>query len=881
MDDDAKFVENLEKNYFLCDAADNMKFWIREAADNGFLPDGVDINELQEKIILFEEVKQYLDTQKALMKNPYYMYFAKDDISYTDDELKTFIGKTKDSILKDYLTKVKTLRSLKFVRSKGVDSVSAHVKKQAKRMTEILTTKAEKKNLVASLSEKAMHFGEDPRFKDPNYDDRYTPELFRETWNRFKKLDFSQLHFKNVKDIVRYRDENQFIFDQVHDMEHLLMVAINRDNAPSDSDLISLRAKIDTFIQAEMVASKIQEKIFLKGDDFIDNMSYQDLEDDVYKGYKVDAERNNRLAPPMLGKNLEKHYKAMKTKYKEDHDNRRNTIKLMYGLSHPVNGNDEEGNPGLVPGVISEKELEKRMADYQKNAYRVGYMANLYHYTMEILGPKKDAMAFAYMKKKGIDSINAVNFERTLLPYCAGKSSEEYLKVLDILASNDKAEREKLQKKLYEECAGINYCDYETKDPKMFYRNLAYRYRIENMVANLNEANSSMKDEHLKNNITAFYNTSCLTDYLCGYSQGGFRPEGAAVWYEDYFNNNGNNIEIFNHDLSDQIYSTNYVKVGEERIDIGFEDLTEIQKSVDKIRNMEQAGYKGNNQARYAGGFRDNAYATLYDEKKRLGEWHMTTDEELTAVNNYYNEYTNKYKETHDSLVEEVEKELHKKDKNLKLDKGQRYWLVLDMLTLSRSTYGKKKAGNQEEEKKQEEQKEQFTQEEIQKSASLLNGIILKRGKHPDKASKQEHVKGVEEMFRVIMSFDLNRLNFKSIADLIKNTKDDPKRFEECHAITRLAMEATNFVKGYKKLIDDKEAECVLSHELVDEVKVRCSMLMAAAIYFDEKFYNITGSPLLKASGYSIDDLLHMTPEEINQKMKIIKLQVFQSSCKN
>ena len=54
-------------------------------------------------------------------------------------------------------------------------------------------------------------------------------------------------------------EEKQLLFDQTHDIEQLLMVAIQRGMAPADSELIKLRARIETFTLAERMVSLAQE----------------------------------------------------------------------------------------------------------------------------------------------------------------------------------------------------------------------------------------------------------------------------------------------------------------------------------------------------------------------------------------------------------------------------------------------------------------------------------------------------------------------------------------------------------------------------------------------------------------------------------------------
>ena len=119
----------------------------------------------------------------------------------------------------------------------------------AKKQTAILSERNEKRELVGTLSDKIMSTQGNMRFRDKNYDDRFTPELFRDAMKRFSSLDLKELHYASVRDIIEHREENQYLFEQVHDMEHLLFVATQRDLAPSDDEIDEVIDKTRAFLE--------------------------------------------------------------------------------------------------------------------------------------------------------------------------------------------------------------------------------------------------------------------------------------------------------------------------------------------------------------------------------------------------------------------------------------------------------------------------------------------------------------------------------------------------------------------------------------------------------------------------------------------------------
>ena len=123
MDTDENFIENLEFNLNLCESADRIRFWVDDAVSRGFMPEDYDMEELQTKLAGLDDVKKYIYNQKELMKNPYYFYLAKNDVSYTEPQLDRLIQDVNSETLKGYLTGLRNIRGLDYVRREGMDSI--------------------------------------------------------------------------------------------------------------------------------------------------------------------------------------------------------------------------------------------------------------------------------------------------------------------------------------------------------------------------------------------------------------------------------------------------------------------------------------------------------------------------------------------------------------------------------------------------------------------------------------------------------------------------------------------------------------------------------------------------------------------------------------
>lgn len=843
MSTDDKFLENLDKNYMLCEAADHIRYWLKEASDGGFLPEGEDMPALQEKIALFAEVRKYIDTQKSLMKNPYYKYMAKDDISYTDNQMQRLHDKTTNQNLKSYLADMRTLKSLRFVRRKGMKSIASFAKEEGRRQTEILRTRGEKQDIINRLSDKTMSFTANRRFADADYDARFTPKLFNETLARFKAMDIRSLRFGSIREIVDHYDENQYIFDQMHDFEHLLFVAVQRGLAPSDEELIEFRAKIEALTRAEIMVSNIQLKILKNPDNFLDNQSYRELADSAYNDVSNSADKADRDLPPKVGCDLGKYLKTIVKRYKNEHKDREKTITVMYGLSHPQKDKDKN----IVPGIIPQKELEKRMASYQKNAVNVQYMRNLRTNLDTIFGRKQICVAEVYARRTGKKPYT--QFGRTLTPYLCGKTPKEIIRVIDIMQSGSAEDKEKLYTEISLDAFKSDVTGYDTKDPKLFFRNAASRFRVENILNNLGgssgEAQYYVRDPKIRKKIEVFFSAGTGNAYSCAFNQAAVSRYMEAVEYEDWFANPSDVNELVTEidNASDEEEDKTITIEGEDHI-IRAGSFQLLAKAMKRFDFMVNCGKSMHNMERNARGIRDSASVAYYDEMKAQGLVSEVTKDECRKLAGFYDNYTKSYDASHRTLMDEVIEEIKNEDPGFTFKAGTRTRIISHMAALNKDK----------------------DKDELKKSVSLFKGLIINE-KKTDAASKQERARAIEEMFGTIMSFDISRMNFASYMDLIASKKEDPERFEDCYAVTNLAADAVNYISVYKKLREDEEVRTLLNDAHVEEIKSRMELLMSAYQFFSVDFLKAVSSDQIEKTGKSFDDIMHLNQSEIEENL--------------
>ena len=840
MDNDEKFVSNMARNYELCDKAEHMKKWLSEAVDGGYMPKGEDMAALQEKIATFTEVKEYLDAQKELMKNPYYRYFAKEDMTYTDFEIGQLLDGADDMQLKGYLTAVSTIRSLHFVRRKGMKSANSYAEERGKRAARIMATREEKRLLLDKISDNVLNLSGNRRFLDRDYDSRFTPELFNETLARFGELKIEDLHFGSLNDIVEHFEENQYIFEQVHDMEHLLFVAVQRGLAPADNELLKLHAKIEAFTMAESMASQVQNAAIVNADKFIYDKTYEELEDGIYIDAKKETDGQLRHEPPRIGCDLKKYLKSVTKHFQKEDKKKARMIRMMYGITHPAVV-PETGETTF--GEISEEELEKRKAAYRKNSYTSDYFRNSEFYIETIYGKHLVTIAAAHAKRTGRPAFT--QFGRVLTPYLTGKSAEEIVRVIDILQTGTDKEKEELWRSIADEANNISMSELDVHKSKDFFRNVLYRQRMEKMLGNLdrNAAELSViKDRALVNKYGAFHNAACSSLYCSSYAQASKFSWMAAVDFDEWAKID----TVKMTELAEAIDSGDDISefsVGDEEYSVTKAFTSLLSKSVERIEFMKISHNSAIHPERAGKGILDTAQIMLYDELKKAGTVKAVSTEDLKELSEYYETFERGHKTSRDSLRDDIVNEIRKTDPDYQHSGAVRIDFISNMDLLN--TYDN----------------------EVEKCTSLYRSLIV-NGKKTDRESKQEKALAIEEIFRTVLAFDLKRFDFKSYMDLINNTKNDPKRFQDCYAVTHLAVEAVNYMDAYKALRMDEEVRCRLSQVHLDEIHARIDLLMNAALFFDDNFRTLISlGDTMEKAGIDLGDVLHLTTEELDAKI--------------
>ena len=655
LDKDDKFAANLEKNYSLCRSAENMQRWIYDAVEKGFDLEGVDLDAIQTKIASLMELKDYLDTQKALMKSPYYQYLTKKDVSYTDWQIDNILKKSTDEQLKDYLSNLKKLRGLSFIRKKGMSSTQEKAQKKGKREAEILRTRSEKRDAIAKFEENSLNFRADTRFTDKYLDDKYSNDAFSTMLADFNELRVSSIHFKSVTDIADNFQYNARLFERARAFGHMLFLAVNNGDAPSDDVLIKLRAKLRVFSMAEQFMYSLADKM----QEHRENSLYTNTYDDIYENVIASLDRtgiSEGFSYFKPGQDLDKIYDTAVRAYKKEHRDRKENIKKMYMVSHPYKEvmPDPEDKNNTIEVLkfkeISPEELELRAADFQKNAVKNDYMADVYMFAEHTNKCMNQSFIRNYEKRLGIKKIDG--FHRVLPHYITGLSSDQLKNVCDMLVKGSAEEKKTFFKDLLIKLNHTDYNEMDMSDPDQINRNFAYKYRQAAMLANSNE---KAVTDYLDNDDKIL--SKVANNIGCGHGQIFLGMTQAAIsnmsrygFAKDYLDKEAAECKEAGRVLITEASANGSVTIN-GNVTIDYDTYKKMDRFVGRVGFINDSNFSLRNVANVGKKYKNRVITTMYEELSAEGMWKDISKDEQKALSDHYNNIFKDYRELNLELL--------------------------------------------------------------------------------------------------------------------------------------------------------------------------------------------------------------------------------------
>ncbi len=844
MSDDEEFVKNLEYNLNLCEKASHVKKWLDDAANGGYLPKGFDLKAIEEKIAGLEEAKFYIYEQKEIMKNPYYLYLAKKDVSYTDDQLDKMTIELKndsDTKLIDYLNHLKTIRGLSYVRKKGMGSVKKKAAKTGRKRAEVLTTRKDKTALLERLEEHALNYKADKRFTDENYDRRYSAQAFQEAKREFMQISPARIHLKDFYDMTSHFEENTYLFEQAKSIDHLLFCAVNAGEEIPDDEIIKLRARIRVFQMAEAVQMTVLCRVVSHREEFLHEDSFEDIMEDVKNTIKSARKTDNRdrsYGYPEFGTDMNKLLRSVETSMKREHGQRKELIKKMYSLTHLHKPEDEgeDADVNWEGEEIGEEKLTKRMNSFQKNAAICDYYAGMSVCTDLTFYQRQRAFMSVY-KKNHPEVKKLPQLGRVLNMETMAMSSDEFAKWFKDYLSDSKEAHNRIAKKILERAKKGDLTAIDSNDQKVINSNAGARYVLANQYANLNEIESLLTDENDKILSQMLYDVGVgHAQKHSGFVQAMVSAEAKGVFFDDWFATEQKLLSDFYEygnglsDIPDEPIMLNGKKLADGSDWEGYHHYLS-----NSITVLDAKGSYFNPEHKIKG-YKNTVFISSYEARKHYGKWKDTTAEDTTKIKNFLSDYFANFNAEYKDLTSYI---TGKRDKNGKAVRPD-FAMFASML-----------AGDD--------------HERAFKRYTALNGNM------ETKEQKKSAIAEFEDLFKMIMSFDAANFNFDSYADIIKDTEECKDRFKKCHAMASLCYALIPFIPQYENLIETDAKSCLLGKEQLKEVKARLELFSTAQSFYGNSLLTLIESGKVKENEHKeeagLDELLHLPIEEINKNL--------------
>lgn len=415
LDTDEKFAANLEKNYQLTKYAERMRKYVNDAIEGRFMPDSVDLNKLQKKINSFEELKKYLDVRVRIVTSPFYKYCASQDVAYSDDQLNTFISgfdsknakyREDNGEVLEYLKNIKTFRDLKFIRKKGVASVSKITDERGLREAELLRHKAAKQSIVRATAGQSLQISDLRLYSGQN---RFTEEKFMSLRREFAATKLSDLHFESFSDMTVYARINEELFERARTMEHMLYLAVSDDHQidiPRD-ELHAIRARIRAFDVMEQLYHSVRNEMVRHPDETVENKTYSEIWSSAIDLISSKNVAGNNAVFPEVGANLDKYYRTVLKSFR-------------------TGNNAARDDAAIKSSIINDHRTYTRIYDEVITEIRF------------------DSFLEAYGKKRNINARALFVPVNTWKKYMTGKSVAEADRVVKILSSGKEEEKTRL-----------------------------------------------------------------------------------------------------------------------------------------------------------------------------------------------------------------------------------------------------------------------------------------------------------------------------------------------------------------------------------------------------------------------------------------------------
>lgn len=841
-----------------------------------------DLLTIQKKLTQFRSISRYYETRKEIIQNSFYKNRYNKELSMditaaNSDEEKELadlllrshyqhiemlrqnevpekdIRKIKEpSFRSEYEARERIAEILKDTRfskenlSKGNEEFEeginkevyknvmrgAELRKKNEASKQLIKDKADTKEFKEELKKTAIdnvlidytpeYLKLDKDKRDPEYNEAELAQELAE----FEKFDLRTLSFENHLDMLRDFNENRKIFEHVKEVHYKLFQGLNHGFKIDDEKLIYLRAKF-------MCAFELQEYMYAFNSSVAEgrldlSMDQEKIRMEMERDV-VEAEKRFKMHLPELG-NPYDHMKKCLDYIREEYNNREQTIKDVYNTLEK--GDDNASIPGT--------ELRKKMAAYEKNAVVQDYLSRRQNWYQQE-GPGK-VISLYNMNKDDEEKIHKPKNERLNNTFLYGKSFEDQIR-LTKYATGTPSERLMYCREAILDFRSVDLKEFDVRDIGKLYENLERKFTVLAIGTNMKDiaeiamkaATELQKEELAKNpkmrvklpeelkglgydSMDDMVKEMFVNQELVNALQGKFDSimqtctSGFLTCYslEELNNLDAKTIEKWRKNYY-EISEKDDLNEVETWVQAGFGYFTSYCISIDTRVPTTKQSIKGELAPNFTG---TEDVLELYEEEKNAYFWKKTRDDRNSV--------------TPSQLVDENKEATRLKNELVGIQTGKDKMI---------GGFGLKQEGiNMRFIKHLIGPLSYIENDSLEKTRERTEAISIDLTKATNE-QKTRYAKEVEDIYRLVMNFDLNRFNFDSMEEIAKGGVND------AIIMGMLCLELTNLSNSYLNLIDDEQVDTLFTREEFMEIRAKVEFMYEAQSFFDYVL-NLQSDPL-------------------------------------
>ncbi len=657
----------------------------------------------------------------------------------------------------------------------------------------------------------------------------------------FEKLDLRTISFMNAVDMLKDYHKNMAVFSRIHSIHYMLFRGINRGFKLEDKKLIPLRAKFKAAFELRTFMTKMNNCAISNPEALTDPKIWEQE-----RGYNNDDGFDRIYAS--LG-DVEGLLARCEKQIRKEYKDRGNKIESVYEFTKAENAEGISGNL-----------LEQKKSAYESNAAALDYMEYC----------AVEAQEHTYMNR--VEAYNAYEKEnkasekvvdRHSQAFLSGKSLAEVKRLTD-LYYGDAKDRLSYYMEWIKELKSFRIEEWDTRDIKSFYDNYDRKRRMLAIGANCTtiasevaKALEELFSEERKQNpgLSEKSRPKLPEDFKKEFGYASLADLAADMHTLQAFTN-----EIQGkYDAIANIANKGYLPYFslEELCSLDAEQMNIITERGMKIFYDKENDWNAEMDTYWFTKFSQKAVnINMQDRTRPLSEQEesegklqplLTKDVDVTAL---FEEEKKQYHWTRlaegrsfEPDPEELRKETLAAQKNI---------ATVDGYVTSRKDFVSKELPDQ-----------RVIIGYVGPMAYLYNDTEEKTKERVkalsvsvDKATAEEKkalAKELEDAFSLIMSFDINELNFDDYMDF---TSDEKVR---TRVVLKFCFEFNALFDKYKELIDDPDSGALLNDEELREVETKKMFLL--------HFNNAIGKLLSNLT--HVDQL---TKENIHEKVDVFKM---------